>query len=48
MKMSRRNFIALQPEEFARSSSFRLVIDFLMESRWKVERLIFITVRDYA
>jgi hypothetical protein len=42
MKTARRDLIALQPEEFARSSSFQLVIDFLMESRWKVERLIFI------
>jgi hypothetical protein len=42
MKMSRRNFIALQPAEFVRTSFFRVLVAFLMDTRWKVERLVFI------
>ena len=42
MKTSRPDFIALQPTEFGRTSVFRVVTHFLMDPRWKREKLIFI------
>lgn len=42
MKATRREFIALQPAEFVRTSFSRVLMDFLTDTRWKVERLVFI------